>query len=136
MLESTPPAAAALNVPQEQTEAAEACPPAKGNPNTANSHNQVAVRNLETTRVIVSPADVISSVVVSLLMLNRTELVLTSFGQPIATSAGAGSAEPLAQVLPKEHAMPSRSRFTSMASPSSPGKAMLNVLGRRSVCSP
>ena len=44
--------------------------------------------------------------------------------------------EPLAQVVPSEQAIPSRSSATSNASPSTPGNEMFNVFGRRGASIP
>src|SRR5580693_6690488 len=78
-----------------------------------------------------STASSISSWVFSNDRLKRTDDETTSGGQPIATRAGDGSVEPLAQVLPSEQEMPARSSATNSASPSTPGNAMLSVLGNR-----
>jgi hypothetical protein len=57
-------------------------------------------------------------------------------GMPMASRAGAGSADPLAQVLPSEQAIPAMCRLTSNASPETPGNEMLMVFGSRGVWLP
>lgn len=49
----------------------------------------------------------------------------------MAIKMGAGSAEPLAHVVPSEQAIPARSKATSNASPSRSGNAIVEVFGNR-----
>ncbi len=71
-----------------------------------------------TTFTMRSAASSTSCRVVSRLRVSRRDDRQISRGNPIATSAGAGSAEPLAQVLPREQATSARDRLSSRASPS------------------
>ena len=81
-------------------------------------------------------ASVTSAWVVGAPKLNRNDPSTSDFEQPIASSVGDGSLDPLAQAEPVEHATPARSNAIIKACRSRPGKATFEVCGKRGTFEP
>ena len=73
-----------------------------------------------------------SSIVFSLPMLIRIDPCARSAGIPVASNTCEGSKDPDAQAEPVEIAIPFKSRYNRIDSPSAPSKDTLSVLARQS----